>query len=129
MNDSEQELPLTDDEQHLKEVYLDGLWEKLRLTGEPADLASFVRLGGDIDGQEKRDLIAKVLETAPYNNPGGAIPDENIEAYLAITKLRIFEEMGITAAVERYAEETKPQRSVSATWTRYYAGEKLIGAD
>ena len=124
MNDSEQELPLTDDEQHLKEVYLDGLWEKFCLTGKPADLASYVRIGGDIDGQEKRDLVADLLETTPHKNPGGAKPDENIETYLAVLKLIALGSKK-TPAIERTAVEKNI--ATQSCWDRYNSGAKLIG--
>ena len=117
---------MTDPEQHLKEVYLDGLWEKFCLIGKPADLAMFVRLGGDIGAQERRDIIADLLENTPHKNPGGAKPEENIETYLAIRKLMAFEVMDKSPAIERMAVDKNiaPQ----SCWDRYNAGAKLLGA-
>ncbi|MBT4770618.1 MAG: hypothetical protein HOO00_08885 [Rhodospirillaceae bacterium] len=126
MTDAKQEASLTKYEQHLKEIYLDGLWEKFCLTGRPADLASFVRLGGDINGQEKRDIIADLLKATPHKNPGGAKPDENIETYLAVLKLMA---SGVkkTPAIECMAVEKNiaPQ----SCWDRYNAGAKLLGGE
>ncbi len=79
MTDAKKKPPLTGEkqrlrvEQHLKEVYLDGLWEKFCLIGKPADLGMFVLLGGNIDSQERRDLIADLLDNTPHKNPGGAL--------------------------------------------------------
>ena len=126
MTDTKQEPPLTDEERYLKDVYLDGLWEKFCLIGKPADLARFVRFGGNIDVQERRDIIADLLEATPHKNPGGAKPEENIETYLDVTKLMAFELIDKTPAIERIALEKNiaPQ----SCWDRYRAGAKLLGA-
>ena len=86
----------------------------------------FVRLGGDIGAQERRDIIADLLENTPHKNPGGAKPEENIETYLAIRKLMAFEVMDKSPAIERMAVEKNiaPQ----SCWDRYNAGAKLLGA-
>ena len=86
----------------------------------------FVRLGGNIDSQERRDLIADLLETTPHKNPGGSQPEENIETYLSVLDLMAWEGMKKTPAIERVAVERgiAPQ----SCWDRYNAGAKLLGA-
>ena len=81
---TDQRPELTDDDQHLNDVFLDGLWERFFITNNPADLAVFVRNSGDIDDQRTRDIIADLLDTAPHKNPGGAKHRENIDFYLAV---------------------------------------------
>jgi hypothetical protein len=149
VTDTKQELPLTREEQHLKEVYLDSCWERYCITGKPTDLAEFVRLGGNIDGQEKRDIIGRVIETAPFKNPGGAQPIKNIEFYLAVLKLMSFGErlavtkdkgndgitfhervsrkknLGKTAAIKRVSGKNNISESTGRD--RYREGSKLLG--
>jgi hypothetical protein len=90
VTDKDQGRALTEQEKYLHDNFLDALWESFCLTGNPADLAKFVRFGGALDNDEKRNIVADFLEKTPFNNPGGAKPMEFVEFYLGVLRLMTY---------------------------------------
>ncbi|MFT6580938.1 MAG: hypothetical protein ACJAU6_001368 [Alphaproteobacteria bacterium] len=105
--------------------YLDSVWESFFYTKNPSFLANFVRHGGDISDTKTREIVANVLDTAPYKNPGGAKPEENIDTYVSVQQLMTFRHLKITPAIEQVAEikNIAPQ----SCWDRYNSGAALLG--
>ena len=108
MTDSNRGRALTEQEQHLHDNFVDGLWEIFCTTGNPAHLAKFVRFGGAIVDQEKRNIIADFLEETPFKNPGGAKPMEFIEFYLGVLRLTTYGPRDEDGSKELTAEDGDP---------------------
>ena len=77
---------MTEEEEHDKQMHLDGLWDQFFINRHPALLASFVRQGGDIDDQETRSLIADLLETVTHKH-SRAQSQSQAEFYMAIKEV------------------------------------------
>jgi hypothetical protein len=103
-------------------TFLKSIWEDYCRTDDLNFLVLFIRLGGDIDDRETRDLIADLLEKPPPN-PGGSIPMKNIWFYEHVRMLMDDDGMGITKAIKYLSERLNI--SVSGGWARYNAGEKI----
>jgi hypothetical protein len=108
-----------------RDQYLDGEWESFCITGNPSYLSNFVRYGGDISDQKTRDIVANELAAAPYKNPGGAKPEENIWTYMDVQWLMTFSRMKKTAAIAQVAKDKniEPQSCRG----RYDSGAALLG--
>lgn len=64
--------------------HLDSLLETYVLTGDIFKLSAFVRGGGDIDRQNLRETIAKLMLTGPPKHPHGSKDEQNIAFYIGV---------------------------------------------
>ena len=61
-------------------------WRNFRLSGNPKELASYIRFGGDIDDQDTRNIVADFLANAEYKK-GGGIPADHLDFYHEVNDL------------------------------------------
>jgi hypothetical protein len=118
-------------EDHLKRLHLDELWEHFFFTRNPAALASFVRQGGDISDQETRDLIANLLDEVKFKH-SRARPIFQADYYMAVKELLRQGVIGVNGkpisqaeAIRQAAEKTGI--SEKAGISRFSAGKALVG--
>jgi len=69
--------------------HLDSLFEAYVLTGDIFKLSAFVRDGGDIDRQNLRETIAKLILTGPPKHPHGSKDEQNIAFYIEAENRRL----------------------------------------
>ena len=108
MTDKTHGRALTEQEQYDHGNWMDALWATFCITGNPADLAKFVRFGGNINDQEKRDTIADFLQETPFINTGGAKPMEFVEFYLGVLRLMTYGKPEEVPTTEFNAEDGDP---------------------
>jgi len=114
--------PEEEEQEHLKDVYLDAVVEKYIITNHPNDLADYIQKGGELTSY-LREAVVKLLRTAPKGNKSD--PYGALEAFSNINALLKMKDgpKTKTAAYELYAEG----KSFSARGAKekYSQGKKL----
>ena len=117
---------MTIEEEHEKQMYLDGLWDEFFINRHPSLLASFVRQGGDIDDQETRNLIADLLETVTHKH-SRAQSQSQVDFYMAVKEVMREHNLSSRDAAFRQMTGKKKGDNLKTEQARYAAGAKLIG--